>query len=54
MMIDIGSLSEAELVDLNNRIVERLRLLHQRRAHERMLEFQIGAASPFDRRDAAR
>ena len=47
MKIDIGSLSEAELVDLNNRIVERLRFLHQARAHERMLEFQIGDRVSF-------
>lgn len=54
MKIDIGSLSEAELVDLNNRIVERLRFLHQARAHERMLEFRIGDRVSFDRRVAGR
>jgi hypothetical protein len=36
MKIDIDKLTEAELVDLNNRIVERLRLLHQMRAHAQM------------------
>ena len=40
--IDIDRLSEAELVDLNHRIVERLRFLAQMRAHARMLEFSIG------------
>ena len=40
--IDIDRLSEAELVDLNHRIVERLRFLAQMRAHARMLEFKIG------------
>ena len=40
--IDIDRLSEAELVDLNHRIVERLRFLQQMRAHARMLEFSIG------------
>jgi hypothetical protein len=40
--IDIDRLSEAELVDLNHRIVERLRFLQQTRAHARMLEFSIG------------
>jgi hypothetical protein len=40
--IDIDRLSEAELVDLNHRIVERLRLLQQMRAHAEMLEFSIG------------
>jgi len=38
MRIDIDQLTEAELVDLNNRIVERLRVLSQMRAHARMLD----------------
>jgi hypothetical protein len=38
MKIDIDKLSEAELIALNNRIVERLRFLNQKRAHEHMLE----------------
>jgi len=42
MKINIDELSEEELVDLNHRIVERLRFLSQMRAHERMLEFKIG------------
>lgn len=42
MKIDIDRLSEAELVDLNHRIVERLRMLDQLRAHGQMLEFSIG------------
>jgi len=33
MRIDIDSLSEAALVDLNNRVVARLRLLAEMRAH---------------------
>ena len=48
MKIDIDRLSEAELVDLNHRIVERLRFLHQARAHARMLEFRIGDRVTFD------
>jgi hypothetical protein len=40
--IDIDRLSEAELVDLHHRIVERLRFLEQMRAHASMLEFSIG------------
>ena len=40
--INIDRLSEAELVDLNHRIVERLRFLAQMRAHAQMLEFKIG------------
>lgn len=42
MRIDIDRLTEAELIDLNNRIVERLRFLHQARAHKRMLDFRLG------------
>ena len=42
MKIDIDELSEAELIDLNHRIVERLRFLNQMRAHGQMLEFKIG------------
>jgi hypothetical protein len=37
MRIDIDTLTEAELIDLNNRIVERLRFLNQMRAHAQML-----------------
>jgi hypothetical protein len=47
--IDIDQLSEAELVDQNHRIVERLRFLQQMRAHARMLEFSIGEESAFTR-----
>ena len=42
MKIDIDRLTEAELIDLNHRIVARLRFLHQMRAHAEMLEFKIG------------
>ena len=45
--IDIDGLNEAELIDLNNRIVERLRFLHQARAHSRMLEFSVGDRVSF-------
>jgi hypothetical protein len=47
MRIDIDSLTEPELVDLNNRIVERLRFLHQARSHKRMLNFKIGDRVSF-------
>ncbi len=47
MKIDIDRLTEAELIDLNNRIVERLRFLHQMRAHAEMLEFRIGDRVEF-------
>jgi hypothetical protein len=45
--INIDQLTEAELVDLNRRIVERLRMLHQMHAHVRMLEFAIGERVSF-------
>ena len=47
MTIDIDRLTEAELIDLNNRIVERLKFLHQMRAHVEMLEFSIGDRVEF-------
>ena len=47
MRIDIDRLTEAELIDLNNRIVERLRFLHQMRSHAEMLEFRIGDRVEF-------
>lgn len=47
MSININNLSEEELIDLNNRIVERLRFLHQARAHSRMLDFRIGDRVSF-------
>jgi len=45
--INIDKLTEAELMDLNRRIVERLRLLQQMRAHRQMLEFKIGDRVTF-------
>ena len=47
MKIDIDRLTEAELVDLNNRVVERLRFLNQMRAHGQMLQFKIGDRVSF-------
>ncbi|MFL5281577.1 MAG: hypothetical protein ACJ8AW_11430 [Rhodopila sp.] len=47
MKIDIDRLTEAELVDLNHRIVARLRFLQQMRAHADMLEFRIGDRVTF-------
>ena len=47
MTIDIDGLTEAELIDLNRRIVERLRLLQQMHAHRQMLEFRIGDRVAF-------
>ena len=47
MTIDIDRLSEPDLIDLNHRIVERLRFLQQMRAHKQMLEFRIGDRVAF-------
>ncbi|HTN71405.1 MAG TPA: hypothetical protein VMO00_09990 [Methylomirabilota bacterium] len=47
MKIDIDKLSETELIDLNHRIVERLRFLSQMRAHSQMLDFKIGERVTF-------
>ncbi len=47
MKIDIDKLSEEELIDLNNRIVARLRFLGQMRAHSQMLDFKIGDRVTF-------
>jgi len=48
MEIDIDKLTEAELIDLNNRIVARLRFLSQMRAHAQMLHFKIGDRVSFE------
>ena len=45
--IDIDQLTEAELVDLNHRIVARLRLIQQMRAHQSMLAFSLGERVAF-------
>jgi hypothetical protein len=48
MKIDIDKLTEEELIDLNHRIVERLRFLAQMKAHGAMLKFSIGQRVSFD------
>jgi hypothetical protein len=56
MKIDITLMSEAELIDLHRKIVERLRFLSQTRAHHKMLEFKVGdrvSFKPGDLRFAA-
>jgi hypothetical protein len=47
MKIDINKLTEDELIDLNHRIIERLRFLSQMRAHSQMLDFKIGDRVTF-------
>jgi hypothetical protein len=46
--INIDDLTEAELIDLNHRIVQRLRLIRQVHAHQAMLEFRIGDRVTFE------
>ncbi len=45
--IEIDSLSEEELIDLNHRVVARLRFLSQMRSHSAMLDFRIGERVKF-------
>ena len=47
MPIDIDLLGESELIDLNHRIVARLRFLREMHAHSSMLEFRIGEREKF-------
>lgn len=48
MKIDIDKLTEEELIELNHRIVERLKFLNQVRAHGQMMKFNIGQRVSFD------
>jgi len=45
--INIDALSEDELVELNHKIVARLRFLSQMRSHSEMLDFRIGEKVRF-------
>ncbi len=47
MAVDIDKLTERELIDLNNRIVARLKFLQQMRAHASMLDFSLGERVSF-------
>jgi len=47
MPIDIDRLTESELIELNHRIVARLRFLREFEAHATMLEFRIGERVMF-------
>ena len=42
MKIEIDSLTEKELIELNHRVVERLKFLESMRAHAEMMEFSVG------------
>src|SRR5271157_727539 len=45
--VDIDTLSEAELIELNHKVVARLRFLSQMRSHSAMLDFRIGERVKF-------
>jgi hypothetical protein len=45
--IDLTNLSEGELIQLNRRIVERLRSLHQGRCYQDLAQFKLGDAVCF-------
>jgi len=45
--IDIDSLSEDELIELNHKVVARLRFLNQMRSHSAMLNFRVGERVKF-------
>ena len=47
MRIDIDKLTEAELIDLNHRIIARLKMIAELRAHACMLDFRIGERVSF-------
>ena len=42
MAINIDRLTEHELIELNHRVVARLKFLRELRAHVQMLDFNIG------------
>jgi len=42
MTINIDHLNESELIHLNEKIVQRLRIIRQMRAHVQMLDFTLG------------
>ncbi|RLB70272.1 MAG: hypothetical protein DRH04_03885 [Deltaproteobacteria bacterium] len=47
MAIDIDKLTEKELVELNHRIVERLKFLESMRTHVEMMRFSVGEKVSF-------
>jgi len=48
MPIDIDGLSLEELLQLNHRVVERIRMLRAMQAHIDMMAFNLGAKVSFD------
>ncbi|MFH1778202.1 MAG: hypothetical protein ABH952_11710 [Candidatus Omnitrophota bacterium] len=48
MKIDIEKLSEKELIELNHRIIERLKFLASMRNYHKMMEFNVGEKVSFE------
>ena len=53
MPIDIDGLSFEELLELNQRVVARLKMLESMQAHVEMMAFNIGAQVSFEAQTAA-
>jgi hypothetical protein len=51
MLIDLTTLSEDELVDLNRRIVERLQLIRSAKSLTQLARFSVGMAVEFETGD---
>lgn len=47
MTIDLTKLSEAELLDLNRRVIERLRLIRSARSLVQLAQFSVGMTVEF-------
>lgn len=48
MNINIDNLSESELIELNNRIVQRIRILNKMRSNKEMMKFNVGDRVMFE------
>jgi hypothetical protein len=48
MKIDIDKMTEAELVELNHRIVQRLKFLESMHHHNEMIKFNVGDKVSFE------
>jgi len=48
MKFDIEKLNEKELIELNRRIIERLKFLESMRHHKKMMEFNVGDKVNFE------
>ena len=54
MSIDIDNMTAEELMALNHRIVERLKMLEALETHQAMMDFNIGARVSFEGRQGER